>query len=68
MPEVPARSAERAAALEMLDHLGLAGEISLGQTKGDDGGDFVEALRLLQVTPHVAQNRSRAFERDRSAR
>jgi len=59
LPEVPARGAECAAALEMLDHLGLAGRIRPGSTKGDDGGDFVLALRRLQVTPHVAENRPR---------
>jgi len=56
LPDVPAhKSAE---ALEMLDHLGLAGRITLGSTKGDDGSELIEALRLLQITPHVAQDRS----------
>jgi hypothetical protein len=67
LPEVPASSAERAEALEMLDYLGLAGRITLGQTKDDDGGDVVEALRLLQVTPHLAQNGSRRRVRPISA-
>src|SRR5574341_65937 len=49
---------ERAAALEMLDHLAPVGRITLGADKGYDSRDFVEALRLLQVTPHVAQNTS----------
>ena len=49
---------ERAAALEMLGHLGSAGRIRVGADKGYDTRDFVAALRLLQVTPHVAQNTS----------
>jgi transposase len=48
--------AERAAALEMVGHRATAGRITLGADKGYDSRDFVEALRLLQVTPHVAQN------------
>ncbi len=47
---------ERAAALEMVGHLTTSGRITLGADKGYDSRDFVEALRLLQVTPHVAQN------------
>jgi transposase len=47
---------ERAAALEMVGHRVTAGRITLGADKGYDSRDFVEALRLLQVTPHVAQN------------
>jgi transposase len=47
---------ERAAALEMVGHLTTSGRITLGADKGYDTRDFVEALRLLQVTPHVAQN------------
>src|SRR5437867_12549190 len=49
---------ERAAALEMLGHRATAGRITVGADKGYDTRDFVEALRLLQVTPHVAQNTS----------
>jgi transposase len=49
---------ERAAALEMLGHCATAGRITVGADKGYDTRDFVEALRLLQVTPHVAQNTS----------
>ncbi len=50
--------AERAAALEMVGHRATAGRITVGADKGYDSRDFVEALRLLQVTPHVAQNTS----------
>jgi len=49
---------ERAAALEMLGHRATAGRITVGADKGYDTRDFVEALRLLQVTPDVAQNTS----------
>ena len=49
---------ERAAALDMLDHLAPAGRVTLGADKGYDTRDFVEALRLLEVTPHVAQHTS----------
>lgn len=48
----------RAAALEMVGHRATSGRITLGADKGYDTRDFVEALRLLQVTPHVAQNTS----------
>jgi IS5 family transposase len=44
---------ERAAALEMLGHRATAGRITVGADKGYDTQDFVAALRLLQVTPHV---------------
>jgi transposase len=47
---------ERAAALEMVGHRATAGRITLGADKGYDSRDFVAALRLLQVTPHIAQN------------
>jgi transposase len=49
---------ERAAALEMLGHRATASRITVGADKGYDTRDFVEALRLLKVTPHVAQNTS----------
>ena len=49
---------ERAAALEMLGHVATTKRITVGADKGYDTRDFVEALRLLAVTPHVAQNTS----------
>src|SRR2546428_58250 len=49
---------ERAAALEMVGHRATSGRVTVGADKGYDSRDFVEALRLLQVTPHVAQNTS----------
>jgi len=50
---------ERAAALEMLSHVATTKRVTVGADKGYDTRDFVEALRLLQVTPHVAQNTSK---------
>ena len=49
---------ERAAALEMLGRQATGGRITVGADKGYDTRDFVEALRRLEVTPHVAQNTS----------
>jgi transposase len=49
---------ERAAALEMLGHVATTHRVTVGADKGYDTRDFVEALRLLAVTPHVAQNTS----------
>jgi len=57
---------ERAAALEMLGHVASRHRVTVGADKGYDTRDFVEALRLVQVTPHVAQNttnRSSAIDR-----
>jgi len=47
---------ERAAALEMVGPVARPRRITLAADKGYDSRDFVGALRLLQVTPHVAQN------------
>ncbi len=44
--------------LKMLGHRATASRITVGADKGYDTRDFVEALRLLKVTPHVAQNTS----------
>jgi transposase len=51
--------AEREAAEAMV--LGLSGRkrVTLGGDKGYDTEDFVETLRELNVTPHVAQNNTR---------
>src|SRR5467141_1396424 len=48
--------AERAAALELLGALDRDRRLTLGADKGYDTRDFVAAVRLLGVTPHVAQN------------
>ena len=49
---------ERAAALDMIGPWAKSRRVTLGADKAYDTRDFVEALRLLQVTPHVAQNTS----------
>ncbi len=57
---------ERAAALEMLGHVAVTHRVTVAADKGYDTRDCVEALRLLHVTPHVAQNisnRSSAIDR-----
>jgi len=51
--------AEREAALEMVSALSGRKRLTLGADKGYDTGDFVDALRELKVTPHVAQNNKR---------
>ena len=48
--------AEREAALRMAARLPGDGRVTLGADKGYDARDFVEGLRELDVTPHVAQN------------
>ena len=48
--------AEREAALKMAARLPGEGRVTLGADKGYDARDFVEGLRELDVTPHVAQN------------
>jgi transposase len=48
--------AERAAALELLGARAGNGPVTVGADKGYDTRDFVTAVRLLGVTPHVAQN------------
>ncbi len=47
---------ERAAALELIGALEPRGRVTLGADKAYDTRDFVQAVRLLRVTPHVAQN------------
>ena len=49
-------TAEREAALTMLERLGGCHRITLGADKAYDTADFVANLRALNVTPHVAQN------------
>ncbi len=49
-------TAERDACLNMLEDLGGNRRITLGGDKNYDVHDFVEILRSLKVTPHVAQN------------
>ena len=49
-------TAERDACLEMLQEAGGNRRITLGGDKNYDVHDFVDTLRNLNVTPHVAQN------------
>jgi len=51
--------AERVAALAMIEpHADRPRPITLGTDKGYDAEDFVNELRSMRVTPHVAQNTS----------
>lgn len=48
---------ERVAALHMIErYADRPGRITLGADKGYDAQDFVNELRSMNVTPHVAQN------------
>ena len=53
-------NAERDAALTMLGRMEGRHRITLGADKNYDIAAFVEALREMDVTPHVAQNNTRA--------
>ena len=50
-------TAERDAALVLVDRLGPGRRITLGADKGYDVLGFVQALRQRRVTPHVATDR-----------
>jgi transposase len=52
-------TAERDAALIMLEKLPGTQPVTVGGDKGFDTRDFVKECRNLQVTPHVAQNHER---------
>jgi len=52
-------TAERYAALEMLQELPGSGGVTVGGDKGFDTADFVRECRNMWVTPHVAQNLGR---------
>lgn len=49
-------TAEREAALAMLEQIGGKQQITVGGDKNYDTKDFVAACRNLHVTPHVSQN------------
>ncbi|HTP44180.1 MAG TPA: IS5 family transposase [Candidatus Acidoferrum sp.] len=49
-------TAERDAAVEMLEHKPAWRRVTLGGDRGYDTRGFVESLRSLRVTPHVAEN------------
>ena len=52
-------TAERDAALTMLEQLPGTQPVTVGGDKGFDTRDFVKECRNLRVTPHVAQNQAR---------
>jgi len=52
-------TAERDAAIAMVEDLPDSGRITLGSDKGYDTQDFVAEMRRLGVTPHVTQNKKR---------
>jgi len=49
-------TAEREAALKLVDGLKARGRITLGADKGYDAREFVRDLRARKVTPHIARN------------
>ncbi|ABF53814.1 IS5-like element ISSpal2 family transposase [Sphingopyxis alaskensis] len=49
-------TAEREAALVLVDELKATGRITLGADKAYDARAFVQALRARKVTPHIARN------------
>lgn len=51
-------TAERDAAIVMLERLPTTERVTLGADKGYDTAAFVEECRVRNVTPHVAQNTS----------
>ena len=52
-------TAERLAALAMLEQVPGVGRVTVAGDKGFDTAEFVAECRRLHVTPHVAQNRNR---------
>jgi transposase len=52
--------AERVAALALIEpHADRPRAVTLGADKGFDAEDFINELRAMKVTPHVAQNQTR---------
>jgi transposase len=49
-------TAERDAAIEMVDAIGGRQRITVGADKGYDAREFIDRLRERNVTPHVAMN------------
>lgn len=52
-------TAEREAALSMMEAVPGRRRVTLGADKGYDAADFVQSLRELNVTPHIATNDTR---------
>lgn len=51
-------TAERDAAVEMVDAIGGRKRITVGADKGYDAREFIDRLRKRNVTPHIAMNAS----------
>lgn len=49
-------TAEREAAITMLENLPDGARLTVGADKGYDTADFIARVRALNITPHVAQN------------
>jgi transposase len=56
LADIASGRAEREAALDLIKPRAKTRRVTLGADKGYDVGSFVEALREVGVTPHVAQN------------
>lgn len=52
-------TAERDAAMAMIERLEGTGQVTVGADKGYDTKDFVKELRNMRATPHVARNEKR---------
>ena len=61
-------TAEREAALQMLEAMGGAKRLTLGADRAYDVAGFVEGLREIRVTPHVAQKRKNSSIDKRTVR
>lgn len=51
-------TAEREAALSMMEELGTTKHRTLGGDKGYDAADFVQTLRRRKITPHIAPKKN----------
>ncbi len=49
-------TAERLAAMAMLEQIPGTGQVTVGGDKGFDTAEFVRECRKMRITPHVAQN------------
>ena len=50
--------AERAVALAMIDRIGGTRRVTVGADKGYDVRSFVQGLRVMNITPHIAAKRA----------
>jgi len=56
-------AAECHAGLLMAEELPGCGRVSLGADEGYDQREFIEELRQMEITPHLAQNQNRRRSR-----